>query len=182
MKKYIFIVAIVTLIIGSGVEASAKVKKRRYNARTSKTESPMKVPEQSKKDTKPQQETNTQADTLSEAQKRAEEQMSGMKKGNNGNAQSGEGEVSVKANGELGNFPVYFQGGTCPGEPGGSVIVKVQIDPITGKISNAQVVGGTLQHNKKACERCIEYALNSRFAVSNSKVLPPFGTLIYIVK
>ena len=161
----------------------------------------MQVPEQPKKDTKPQKETTTPTVTpkpksqgenktqttpatsqKSEAQKRAEEQMSGMKQGKNGNAQSDEGEVSVIANGTLGDIPGYFQVGKCPGESGGTVIVKIKINPINGKISNPEVVGGTLMYNNKACERCKRYALKSHFEVSSRRVLPPSGTLTYTVK
>ncbi len=169
-----------------------------------RAESPMKVQEQPKKDTKPQKETppaetpkpkpKSQGETKpapttatknqkSEAQKKAEEQMSAFKKGNNGNTQGGEkngmvGKPSI-GGGLAGYTEEHFPTSACPGP--GTVVVRVTVTP-TGNVKSATVVGGTLRSNARACEICRGLASRSRFRVPKDAAVERSGTLTYTVK
>ena len=167
-----------------------------------KAESPMKVPEQPKKDTKPQKETTTPTVTpkpksqgenkpqtpptnnqKSEAQKRAEEQMKGMKQGNNGNNSGNNPNGAMgkpTIGGGLGGYTEEsFPTSTCPGP--GTVVVQVVVSP-TGAVTKATVTGGSLKGNARACEICRGLALRSRFRVPKNTAVERKGTLTYTVK
>lgn len=166
-----------------------------------KAESPMKVPEQPKKDTKPQKESTPEAtktktkgenkpqtpptnNQKSEAQKKAEQQMNNaFNKGNNGNAPGSNPNGTMgkpTIGGGLGgytaeNFP------TAPSPGPGTVVVQVVVSP-TGKVSKATVTGGTLKGNARACEICRGLALRSTFKVPKNTAVERTGTLTYTVK
>ena len=167
-----------------------------------KNESPMQVPEQPKKDTKPQKETTTPTVTpkpksqgenkpqtppttsqKSEAQKKAEEQMKGMKQGNNGNASGNNPNGAMgkpTIGGGLGGYTEEsFPTDTCPGP--GTVVVQVVVSP-TGAVTKARVTGGSLKGNARACEICRRLALRSRFRVPKNTAVERKGTLTYTVK
>lgn len=166
-----------------------------------KAESPMKVPEQPKKETKPQKESTPEApktktkgenkpqnpptnNQKSEAQKKAEQQMSNaFNKGNNGNASGNNpnGAMGKPAiGGGLGGYTEEsFPTASCPGP--GTVVVQVVVSP-TGTVTKATVTGGSLKGNSRACEICRGLAMRSRFRVPKNIAVERKGTLTYTVK
>lgn len=152
-----------------------------------KTESPMKVPEQPKKDTKPQKETITQTETSkskgennpqttpTNSQKSAEEKNNSNTSSNNQNGTNGKPSISGLDGYTLSFFPTA----PCPGP--GTVVVRVTVGS-TGQVTRATVIGGSLKGNARACEICRGLALKSRFSVPMNTTLERTGTLTYTIK
>ena len=172
---------------------------------TTKNESPMKVqvPEQPKKETKPQKEnkpedTKTKSkgetkpqpptpptnNTKPESKKKAPNAVeNAFSKGNNGSAASSNtnGTMSKPSiGGGLGGYTeANFPTAPCPGP--GTVVMQVVVSS-TGKVTKATVIGGTLRSNSRACEICRRLAMRSSFRVPKNTMVERTGTLTYTVK
>ena len=171
---------------------------------TKNVESPMKVEEKPRNENKPQTKTtnqtaetkkqgpttqnNNKTDTKPKpastpSTSATDKPMQDKFKGNNGNTPGGEkngtaGRPSVGGLGE-GYTLEYFPTKPCPGP--GTVVVKVVVSP-TGKVTKANVVGGSLRGNARACEICRGLALGSTFRVSKNNPVERSGTLTYTVQ
>ena len=172
---------------------------------TTKNESPMKVqvPEQPKKETKPQKEnkpedTKTKSkgetkpqpptpptnNTTPESKKKAPNAVeNAFSKGNNGSSASSNtnGTMSKPSiGGGLGGYTeANFPTAPCPGP--GTVVMQVVVSS-TGKVTKATVIGGTLRSNSRACEICRSLAMRSSFRVPKNTMVERTGTLTYTVK
>ena len=170
-----------------------------------KTESPMKVPEQPKKETKPQKESTPEAtktktkgetkpqpqpapptnNTKPESPKKAPNAVeNAFSKGNNGSSQNSSnanGTMSKPSiGGGLGEYSeAYFPTAPCPGP--GTVVMQVVVSS-TGKVTKATVIGGSLRSNSRACDICRSLALRSTFRVPKNTMVERSGTLTYTVK
>ena len=167
---------------------------------STKNDSPMKVKEQPPKDTKPQTKTQTppvtdpkkkgetttttkNTNTKTESQKKADEAMNNaFKKGNNGNT-TGNNPNGTTGKPSIGGLAGYsaenFPTAPCPGP--GTVVVSVVVSP-TGKVTKANVTGGSLKSNARACEICRGLALRSTFRVPKNTAVEQAGTLTYTVR
>ena len=168
---------------------------------TKNVESPMKVQEKPRTENKPQTKTtNTTAEPKkagatttntnkteskpksTSATTSASDKLMKDKFGNKGNTPGGEkngtaGRPSMGGFGE-GYSLEHFPTKPCPGP--GTVVVKVVVSP-TGKVTKANVVGGTLRNNARACEICRGLALSSTFRVPKNTPIERSGTLTYTV-
>lgn len=170
-----------------------------------KAESPMKVQQQPKKDTKPQKETplaetpqpkpkskgetkpapatptnNTKPESPKKAPNAVE---NAFNKGNNGGAASSNANGTMgkpSIGGGLGGYTeANFPTAPCPGP--GTVVMQVVVSS-TGKVTKATVIGGTLRSNSRACEICRSLAMRSSFRVPKNTMVERTGTLTYTVK
>lgn len=101
--------------------------------------------------------------------------------GGNGKNKTGEGTVEVHVSDGLKGLKGNFAKGKCVGP--GYVKLKVEINTSNGKITNPELVKTDITGDKrdKAISTCQEFAKKSNFAVEPGKVLPPTGTITYII-
>jgi len=169
---------------------------------TAQRQSPMQVQQQPPKKPQAQAKTNAPA-TKPQKQGPAREQASsstrptpspsaassrvsnafGKKNGNGQGAQgSPSGTAGEKAVGRPGVSGLdgytleHFPTSTCPGP--GTVVIRVTVSP-TGSVIRANVTGGSLRSNQRACNICLNLAHKSRFRVPKNTNVERTGTLTY---
>jgi hypothetical protein len=170
---------------------------------TTNRQSPMNVPAQTNK--RPQGQTNTNqsgnpqrrgnptnqtskkpTNTPSSSSKHADPRVGNVFDNNNGNGQGKQGNPNGSNDGKSVGRPgvsgldgytlEYFPTATCPGP--GTVVIRVTVSP-TGSVTRANVTGGTLRSNTRACNICLNLAHKSRFRVPKGTNIDRTGTLTY---